>query len=560
MTVPQTGRAPLVGVSRRPGPIRRYVLAPVQAGVVPTADPLLAHDQHGNLGSLRQRDGQVIHGGAGGNLVVCDAQEQGRHVVDDERPAQRHLVGRDRRTDPLRSLWRPAVRFRLRRNRLGAALSRRGGRPDAQVLPARPRGRKGRVAARQSSAHALRCGTGDEIGTVLFVVEEASGVDDAFFPAIETQRHCSLFIGNPLRDQGTFAAVCKAGDQRHPGAADRLFRKVIHVSGEDSPNVIVGRAWRAAGRAGSPPRRGPHGQVWQVPGILSYETFLEREATLRPSEKRTRLYGLFPEEAGERMFPSAWLDAAQRLGALLQARIRQRGRPMGRPFALGVDASEGGGDKSAWCVWGRFGVVEIVAKETPNTTEIAGTTLALMRRYRIKPWYVAFDAGGGGKQIADQLRERGYDEIRDVDFGGRANDSRKYMNCRAELYGELREAMQPSLGQRQQIVGRIGRMLSLGAAKWSHSKLWCASLPPDGAELREDLAVLPLLRDGEGRLRMAPKNRPPRAASSRSEKCLRDLLGRSPDQGDAAVLAYFAWQRGGQYEALAEYDGPLVYR
>ena len=295
--------------------------------------------------------------------------------------------------------------------------------------------------------------TGAQIGAVLFVVEEASGVDDAFFPAIETQRHCSLFIGNPLRDQGTFAAVCKAGDQRHPGVADRLFRKVIDVSGEDSPNVIVGRAWRTAGRAGSPPRRGPRGQIWQVPGILSYETFLEREATLRPSEKRTRLYGLFPEEAGQRMFPSAWLDAAQRLGALLQARIRQRGRPMGRPFALGVDASEGGGDKSAWCVRGRFGVVEIVAKETPNTTEIAGTTSALMRRYRIKPWYVAFDAGGGGKQIADQLGERGYDEIMDVDFGGRANDSRKYMNCRAELYGELREGMQPSLGQRQQIVG-----------------------------------------------------------------------------------------------------------
>ena len=221
------------------------------------------------------------------------------------------------------------------------------------------------------------------------------------------------------------------------------------------------------------PSCGPHGQIRQVPGILSYETFLEREATLCPSEKRTRLYGLFPEEAGQRMFPGAWLDVVQRLGALLQARIRQRGRPMGCAFSvLGVDASEGGGDKSAWCVLGAVRRRRDLAKETPNTTEIAGTTLALMRRYRIKPWFVAFDAGGGGKQIADQLRERGYDEIMDVDFGGRANDSRKYMNCRAELYGELRKAMQPSLGQRQQIVGRIGRMLSLGAAKWSNSKLW----------------------------------------------------------------------------------------
>lgn len=399
-----------------------------------------------------------------------------------------------------------------------------------------------------------------EIGTVLFVVEEASGVDDVFFPAIATQRHCALFIGNPIRDQGTFAAACKAGDLRHPHAADRLFRKVIHVSGEDSPNVVMGRAWRAAGRTGSPPRRGPQGQVWHIPGILSYDTFLEREATLRPHERRTRLYGLFPEEAGQRMFPKAWLDAAQQLGAMLRERMNQRGRPVGRPFALGVDASEGGGDQSAWCVWGRFGVVEIIAKETPNTSEIAGTTRALMRRYRIKPRYVAFDAGGGGKQIADQLRERGCEEIMDVDFGAKADDPRKYMNCRAELYGELREAMRATIGDNQQLSGRIGRMLKLGAARWGNPKLWCASLPSDAAELREDLAVLPLLRDSEGRLRMLSKSKSHRPASARSEKCLRDLLGRSPDQGDAAALAYYAWRRGRQFDEAAEYDGPLVYQ
>jgi hypothetical protein len=41
---------------------------------------------------------------------------------------------------------------------------------------------------------------------------------------------------------------------------------------------------------------------------------------------------------------------------------------------------------------------------------------------------------------------------------------------------------------------------------------------------------------------------------------LRELLGgRSPDRGDACVLAYYAWQRGQEFAALEEVDRPLVY-
>lgn len=391
--------------------------------------------------------------------------------------------------------------------------------------------------------------TGKEIGTVLFVVEEGSGIEDDFFPAIETQRHQSLIIGNPLHDGGTYAETCKAGDLKHPQDPTRLIRKVVWISGEHSPNVILGRKWAAAGRKTSMPRE------WVTPGVLTYERFLEREATLKGYEKRTRLYGLFPEEEGQKVFPSSWLNLAQQLGVMLRKRAQERihkGRPRypGKPFALGVDVSQGGGDLSAWVVWGRFGVVEVLAKETPNTTEIAGTTIQLMRKWRIDPAWVAFDAGGGGKQIADQLRDRGYENLLDVDFGGSALDKKKYKNKRAELYGELREAMQPGLMAKQ--------MLSEGPEHWRNRKLHCASIPPDDAELRKDLAVLPLLRDSEGRLRMLAKEKPKRRGGA-GEKCLRDLLGRSPDRGDACALAYFAWKAGQEFKSLEYIDGDLVY-
>ena len=44
--------------------------------------------------------------------------------------------------------------------------------------------------------------------------------------------------------------------------------------------------------------------------------------------------------------------------------------------------------------------------DTPNTMEIAGRTIRLIEQHRLPAWQVAFDAGGGGKQIADRLHEQ----------------------------------------------------------------------------------------------------------------------------------------------------------
>jgi hypothetical protein len=262
--------------------------------------------------------------------------------------------------------------------------------------------------------------------------------------------------------------------------------------------------------------------------------------------------GLFPDEGSGRLFPAEWLDAAQRLGRLLdEHRRRGKLRRSERPYSLGVDVSQGGGDLTAWVVLGRYGVRKVLVRETPNTAEIAGQTIRLMRRFRISPARVAFDAGGGGKQIADMLRDRGFEDLLDVTFGAAADDARKYKNKRAELYGELREALAPRR--------RVERLLAMPVERWPRSAS-CLGLPPDDALLREDLAVLPLLRDAEGRLRLPPKDKPLRQTSGRQERSVRELLGgRSPDRGDALVLAYYAWQRGRAIEQAETVDRPLVW-
>ena len=387
----------------------------------------------------------------------------------------------------------------------------------------------------------------DGTPTVLAIVDEASNQERWLYDAISSYAHRILEIGNPTVAAGRFYEICRAGDQRLPGGS-RLFRKVIHVSGERSPNVTAGRSWAAEPTATRDER-----PRTIIPGILSYEQFLERQANWPAYQVRTRLMGQFPDESAGHLFPGEWLDAAQRLGRLLEAhRLRSGGaRRAERPFALGIDVSQGGGDLTAWVVLGRYGVRKVLVRETPNTAEIAGQTIRLMRAFRIAPAWAAFDAGGGGKQIADLLRDRGFEELLDVTFGAAADDPRKYKNRRAELYGELHEALAPRR--------RVERLLATPFEQWPRGAR-CLALPPGDAQLREDLAVLPLLRDAEGRLRLPPKDAPARQHGSRRERSVRELLGgRSPDRGDALALAWFAWRHGRAREAAETVDRPLVW-
>ena len=375
--------------------------------------------------------------------------------------------------------------------------------------------------------------------TVLVVCEEASAIPDRFVESLLPQAHRWLAIGNPLCIDGWFYNGCRAGDQQHPQEPGRLLRRVRHLSPEESPNVAHSRAMDQRGEAR------PYPDL--VPGLLTRQEFDEWNTLWDERRKRTRLFGLLPDEADQRLFPPEWLDLAQRLGE----RLCDKKDWPGRPYSLGIDVSSGGGDLTAWVVLGRWGVRHVFAKPTPNTAEITGRTIRLMRKFDISDRAVAFDAGGGGKQIADVLRDKGYENVIDVQFGAKANDPAKYRNRRAELYGELRAALEPNDGLRA--------MLKTCCGEWPRSVRFVA-LPPTDSLLLEDLAVLPLLYDGEGRLRLPPKDQSRAKLSGQTETTVRELLhGRSPDRGDALVLAYYAWSLLRERAELETVKRTLVY-
>src|SRR5690242_13760091 len=61
-----------------------------------------------------------------------------------------------------------------------------------------------------------------------------------------------------------------------------------------------------------------------------------------------------------------------------------------------------------------------------------------------KPRRIYVDAGGVGGGVVDRLKQLRYD-VEGIQFGGRANDSSRFANRRAEMYWTLRERLEDGL-------------------------------------------------------------------------------------------------------------------
>lgn len=368
---------------------------------------------------------------------------------------------------------------------------------------------------------------------VLLLFEEASSIDDELKVAGDSWAHHELIIGNPISVNNFFYRDCKAGDAADPSGEAKLARHVIHIDGQDSPNVRLGMRLAASGH------KGPWPLV--IPGLLSYPEYLIRNQEWDEVAIRTRLRGLFYEGADALLFPMTWLDRAQGEFKILAARFRaaiQAGKPLAprKGRAMGIDVAMGGRDDTVWTIVDEFGVLEQIILDTPNTMEIPGRTINLMKKHGMPAGNVAIDMGGG-KPIFDRLAEQGY-HIHGVHFGGAAGEGvsdpkkadaakKAYKNKRAELYGTLREFLDPSLRPLNPFV-----------------------LPDSDHLLRQELAILPIMYDSDSRLVLPPKDRPSGGASggsggSKKVKTIKEMLGgRSPDRADSLALAAWVAKHG----------------
>jgi len=305
------------------------------------------------------------------------------------------------------------------------------------------------------------------------------------------------------------------------------YRRVIRIRAEDSPNVQLGLQQQSRGKEVT--------YEELIPGVLSYAEYVRRRATWDKIRQCIGLDGVFYEGAELLLYPPEWLNLAeQRAGQIKGQRRTAR--------TMGVDSAMGG-DNTSWAVVDRLGLIHLVSMKTPDTTEITGKTIALIREYNLNPNNVLFDYGGGGKAHADRLRKQGFN-VRTVGFGESARPEKRrvigtleqrkleeetrfaYKNRRAEMYHRLRLLLDPSEGE----------PFALPA------KLINKSREDGGPSLRSQLAPIPLWHDEEGRIYLPSKQRRPDQKDT-GRKTLKEIIGCSPDEADALVLATYGLER-----------------
>ena len=110
----------------------------------------------------------------------------------------------------------------------------------------------------------------------------------------------------------------------------------------------------------------------------------------------------------------------------------------GAPLLMGIDVARFGDDESVF----RFRRGRDARSIKPmrfrgkSTTDLASEAATAIER--LKPDAVFIDGGGVGGGVVDRLRQMGYRVI-EVQSGEAAQDSDKYLNRRAEMWGEMRE-------------------------------------------------------------------------------------------------------------------------
>lgn len=167
------------------------------------------------------------------------------------------------------------------------------------------------------------------------------------------------------------------------------------------------------------------------------------------------------------------------------------------PLILGVDVARFGDDKSAICYRQGRWCSKIESYSHLDTVELANLLTSKIKD--LNPARVFLDLGNMGAGVYDILVDRGYsDTVRGVNFGSKALSEERYVNRRAEMWGEANEWL------KQELPVQI----------------------PNDDELLDDLCSVNKSYDSRGRLILEKK------------EDVKKRIGRSPDKADAFVLTF----------------------
>lgn len=309
-------------------------------------------------------------------------------------------------------------------------------------------------------------------GNLLYIIDEASGVPQVIYEAIEGNRaggaRIALF-SNPTRAEGEFF------DAFHSKAK---FYKTLRISSEESPNVVAGRV--------------------VIPGLATREWIEEKREEWgedSPLYKiRVRGQHVLTEEG-----------KIINVAAITEAEQRWLDAPEEGPLFIGLDPAGPGdaGDETALAVRRGLKVLRVIGWHGLTEDGIVAQVLGVLlqeKEKREKATVVMDALGPVGSKVYQALKVASETHKTFEVFGVRGSD---------------RASREPRLydRQRDEVYANMARWMREGGAL------------PEDAKLAKDLNAASWEGQLSGKLKATDK------------KVIKKALGRSPDRGDAVMMA-----------------------
>lgn len=259
-------------------------------------------------------------------------------------------------------------------------------------------------------------------GNLLYILDEASGIPDNIYEAIEGNRAAGAWVilfSNPTKKEGEFFLS---------HTKKKEFYKCFTISSEETPNVISGQNL--------------------IPGlaIKDYIEEKKKEWGEDSSIYKVRITGDFPIEGENTVVPIHLVEAAIERGfdpnLINSTSDLYKGR-----LILGVDVARFGVDFSVISIRRGLKVYPLIAKNGLNSIELSNLVLSTVRsivEVQDQIPLVNVDGGGGyGSGLVDRLREFPSEvEVVEVNVSTLPSKTSQYPLLRDELWFNLKEFLQ----------------------------------------------------------------------------------------------------------------------
>ena len=244
----------------------------------------------------------------------------------------------------------------------------------------------------------------------MFIVDEASGVPEDIFAAIEgsmtSYNPKMLMIGNPTKSSGYFFnAFHRSRDEWNQ----------VHISAFDTPNMQI-----------TDPEQ-------TIQGLLTpqWVESMRRNYGEESPEYNIRVLGNFPDQDRNTLIPLQTIEDAVAKPAM-HADEKEY-------IVMGVDVARYGTDRTVAIIRKGPNVIHIAALPKSDTMKTTGAIIDIAREYEVHD--INIDEAGLGAAVFDRIMEvsRRQFAIFGINASRKPRNRNMHANFRAQMYDELKD-------------------------------------------------------------------------------------------------------------------------